>query len=180
MANTKISALTALSTSQIATGDQFVIVDVSDTTHAASGTTKKLAASGLVWTDGAQTITGAKTFSAAVTFSDIIAMAHARTRSDAIADDNVAVITPFQNTGVILINATTFTNTVSGILSYRAASGAIMHILAGGANLESSTSILTGTTGTDGKVTISANSNGNIYLENRMGGSITFRAAFLC
>lgn len=41
MANTKISDLTALSAAP-ATGDLFPIVDVSDTTHAASGTTKKI------------------------------------------------------------------------------------------------------------------------------------------
>lgn len=44
MANTKISALTSLGAVP-ATNDQLVIVDVSDTTHAASGTTKKIAAS---------------------------------------------------------------------------------------------------------------------------------------
>lgn len=41
MANTKISALSSLATMP-AGGDLFVIVDVSDTTHAASGTTKKI------------------------------------------------------------------------------------------------------------------------------------------
>lgn len=44
MANTKITALTALGAVP-ASNDQFVVVDVSDTTHAASGTTKKLDAS---------------------------------------------------------------------------------------------------------------------------------------
>jgi hypothetical protein len=33
--------------------------------------------------------------------------------------------------------------------------------------------ILTGTTGTDGNTTISAHSNGNLYIENRSGNSYT-------
>lgn len=51
MANTKISALTALTTA--ADGDLIPIVDVSDTTDAASGTTKKITRSNL-FSAGAQ------------------------------------------------------------------------------------------------------------------------------
>lgn len=56
MADSKISALTALSAAP-ASGDYFVIVDVSDTTMSASGTNKKLAASYLL--NAAGTVTGA-------------------------------------------------------------------------------------------------------------------------
>ena len=47
MADTKISALTTLADASLASGDYFVVVDVSDTSMAASGTTKKIAASGV-------------------------------------------------------------------------------------------------------------------------------------
>lgn len=42
MADTKISALTALTGANVAVGDKIPIVDVSDTTMAASGTTKQM------------------------------------------------------------------------------------------------------------------------------------------
>lgn len=58
MANTKISALTALGATP-ASGDLFSIVDVSDTTQAASGSTKKITAAYLAVTDGfVATVTG--------------------------------------------------------------------------------------------------------------------------
>lgn len=44
MADTKITALSALTGANLATGDQAVVVDVSDTTLAASGTDKKISA----------------------------------------------------------------------------------------------------------------------------------------
>jgi hypothetical protein len=48
VADTKISALTALTGANVADGDLLVAVDVSDTTMAASGTDKKVAISDLV------------------------------------------------------------------------------------------------------------------------------------
>ena len=35
------------------------------------------------------------------------------------------------------------------------------------------TGILTGTTGTDGRLNVSPATNGNIYIENRLGGATT-------
>lgn len=71
MANTKITDLTTLTTT--ATGDFVPIVDVSDTTQASSGTTKKITCSnltagitGFATLTGVESfITGAKTFGAA-------------------------------------------------------------------------------------------------------------------
>lgn len=48
MAATKISALTSIAGSAIAAGDLWTVVDVSDTTMAASGTNKKLTTTDLV------------------------------------------------------------------------------------------------------------------------------------
>lgn len=47
MADTRISELTALSGADVAATDEFVVVDKSDTTMAASGTDKRVVASGL-------------------------------------------------------------------------------------------------------------------------------------
>lgn len=48
MADTKISALSALTGANVATGDLFTLVDVSDTTMAGSGTNKSITAAELV------------------------------------------------------------------------------------------------------------------------------------
>lgn len=44
MADTKITDLTALTGASLATGDDLAVVDISDTTMAASGTDKKITA----------------------------------------------------------------------------------------------------------------------------------------
>jgi len=48
MADQKITDLTALTGANLATGDQFVMVDVSDTTMDATGTDKKMSAAELI------------------------------------------------------------------------------------------------------------------------------------
>ena len=60
MADTKISALTSLGAVP-ASGDYFPIVDVSDTTQAASGTTKKITASYFAFLGQAQSFTATQT-----------------------------------------------------------------------------------------------------------------------
>jgi hypothetical protein len=45
-------------------------------------------------------------------------------------------------------------------------------------NCTASTAVLTGTTGTDGKINVSAANNGFIYIENRSGASNTFSVVF--
>lgn len=87
-----------------------------------------------------------------------------------INDDSVMIITPARGIGFIIIaprlNAY---NTLSGIIMYRTASPSMSVILVqGGTLIETSTAVLNGTTGTDGKFTVSANIDGNIYLENRL------------
>jgi hypothetical protein len=57
MANAKISALTALAVAPAA-GDLLAIVDISDTTDAASGTTKKIAVSNLIGASGVGDVVG--------------------------------------------------------------------------------------------------------------------------
>lgn len=72
MADTKISGLNELAVGNLASGDWIPIVDVSDSSMAASGTTKKLAASAVVQTANNQTIAGTKTFSSAPVVPNIM------------------------------------------------------------------------------------------------------------
>jgi hypothetical protein len=63
----------------------------------------------------------------------------------------------------------------NGVWACRAGSSANqVNLIAmnGGTNIVLTTGILSGTTGTDVKFNISAHTNGNIYLENRSGGTI--------
>lgn len=62
MADSKISALGELVTSQIASGDWIPIVDVSDTSMAASGTNKKIDANNVAVINKEQTYTARPTF----------------------------------------------------------------------------------------------------------------------
>lgn len=66
---TEISSLTGLAAAP-ADGDQFVILDVSDTTQSANGTTKKLAASRLARTGAENTFTSVQNFEPAATDAD--------------------------------------------------------------------------------------------------------------
>lgn len=59
MADTKITDLTALTGANTATGDQFVLVDVSDSTMAASGTDKKITRAQLAVAMSAEGVVGA-------------------------------------------------------------------------------------------------------------------------
>lgn len=80
-------------------------------------------------------------------------------------------------TGQGLIMVTTLSNGVNtnrylfGV--FRANSGPVMVALNIGTDFNVSTGTLTGTAGTDGKVTISA-TNGHIYIENRIGATMQF------
>jgi hypothetical protein len=72
MANTKITSLTALTSGSVASGDLIPIVDVSDTTQAATGTTKKLDASSIFFKDVSGTVSAATTYSSSATFSGTV------------------------------------------------------------------------------------------------------------
>jgi hypothetical protein len=93
-----------------------------------------------------------------------------------INDDAVYSFTPDQDIGVLYIygrNAN-YAN-VFGMVSYRrAATAYCLEVLDPNSLISTSTSVLTGTSGTDGQVTISAvSSDGKIYIENREGGAIS-------
>ena len=63
---------------------------------------------------------------------------------------------------------------------YRTTGGAVMtQIFTGGTDVVFTIGILTGTTGTAGKLTVSAHTDGNIYIENRLTGTKTIAWAFI-
>ncbi len=89
-----------------------------------------------------------------------------------ITDDNVFSFTlGGQGFGLMLVN------TSSGSV----ATSAIVYVIPGtpgtgslvsGANVNVTTGVLTGTTGVDGKLTVSCFTDGKVYIENRLGGTI--------
>ena len=90
----------------------------------------------------------------------------------AIADDTAISFAPTNPYGAVLIISHDGEVNASGLFDYHVATTAYCSKICGG-SVNTSTSILTGTTGTDGYMTVSANENGNIYIENRRGGART-------
>lgn len=102
-----------------------------------------------------------------------------------IADDAAASVTPSRQGGMLAVmcNAST-TAPVSGMSAmvyFDVGSGAatVKESTTIGGTVDTTTGALTGTTGTDGRVTVSAHTDGTVYIENRTGVSRTFRVSFL-
>jgi len=101
-----------------------------------------------------------------------------------IADDAVASITPPRNGGFMFVTSAGNTDypkvNESGLLFYDV--GLSLYIfetsLGTGSDLDVSTSDVTGTTGTDGHITVAVQS-GVIKIENRRGFSETFQITFM-
>lgn len=186
MADSKTTQLTQLAGTPAA-NDLLMMVDVSDTTMAASGTNKKLPASyvarsganGTLITGDGKVLTVPATGTAALldaanAFAARQTMpALATANIDNLADDTAVNFTPAAAQGILMIwprigSGTTATRVA--IIHFRAAGTPHCQILVqGAAQIESSTTPLAGTTGTDGRLTVSAASDGKLYVENRIG-----------
>jgi hypothetical protein len=186
MADSKISALAALATSAIAAGDLIPIVDVSDTSMSGSGTNKVIDAGNVAVVDKAntftadQSITGTLGVSGAVTSSSRITAQGFRTEQVTIASNDVYSFTPLATTGMLLLNSGSgglSRQHTQALISYRNTSGVpawCMILTQTSTYVETSTSVLTGTTGTIDRVTVSAvQATNKIYIENRTDASIT-------
>jgi len=91
-----------------------------------------------------------------------------------IADDAAISFFPYQEQGLMSL-VVDGAPTNSGLFYYRvAAAGANVTLYSATSNLNATTGVLAGTTGTDAKVTVSAHTNGAIYVENRSGGLKAF------
>jgi hypothetical protein len=94
-----------------------------------------------------------------------------------VSDDTAISLPSFREQGFVLLS--TDATTTNGIFWYRVDSVPNLQQVYAGADLNNTTGPLTGTTGTNGKTTISAANDGKIYVENRMGATRVITLTFL-
>lgn len=93
-----------------------------------------------------------------------------------IADDAAISFTPDKTYGALLLYRRYYSASATQVYAlalYRVADPVRMQLLLNGTSTEATTGALAGTTGSDGKTTISAHTDGKIYIENRMGAEIS-------
>jgi hypothetical protein len=117
MADTKITALTAITTVDPAV-DVFPIVDVSDTTMAASGTTKKITSNQILGAGGTATLASA-TITGAATVGTTLGVTGVSTFAAGTAALPALTTTGDTNTGIFYPAADTFAVTTGGTERYR-------------------------------------------------------------
>lgn len=97
----------------------------------------------------------------------------------ALSDDTATSFTPSKDRLYVIVHS------INGAGNYGTAElwcvdGAVVGTkISGSATFEVTTGALAGTTGTDGKFTLSAHSDGKIYVENRLNSSRTFSLILL-
>ena len=128
MADSKITALTSISTSTDPAVDPLVIVDVSDTSMAATGTTKKVTLNNLLSSSptasGALTVTGlvtagSATITGAATVGTTLGVTGVSTFAAGTALLPALTTTGDTNTGIYFPAADTFAVTTAGVERYR-------------------------------------------------------------
>lgn len=96
----------------------------------------------------------------------------------ALKDDTAISMTPLNTAGVIWVSFNRLA-AYTALIGYDITGGKTFILTSGSTaiDIKSTSTVLTGTTGTDGKTTVSTDStSGKIYIENRQGGSLTLRA----
>ena len=160
------------------------VEDGADVTDAAN-----VAAAGALMTSGDQSASGVKTFNDNAIFGSNVS---ADGRIDAnsfvtdalnLDDDDVFIIEGVGG-GFILMNsaASTVGQNQYAIATFRCAASRFCTALLAGSDVETTTGTLTGTTGTDGKLTVSVNNPGGtntIYIENRTGAVVPLRVTVM-
>jgi hypothetical protein len=117
MADSKITALTAL-TAADPVNDMFPVVDVSDTTMAASGTTKKISVNNILGASGTATLASA-TITGAATVGTTLGVTGVSTFAAGTALLPALTTTGDTNTGIYYPAADTFAVTTGGTERYR-------------------------------------------------------------
>jgi hypothetical protein len=93
-----------------------------------------------------------------------------------VADDAAVSYTAPDTFGLISVAS----DDVDGVgIMWFETAGATTLKVAGAANTNVTTGVLAGTTGTDVKLTLSAHTDGKVYIENRLGASAEIRFRFL-
>jgi hypothetical protein len=168
MADSKITALTAL-TAADPVNDMFPVVDVSDTSMAASGTTKRISVNNILSSSptasGALTVTGLVTAgSAAITGAATVGTTLGVTGVSTLTG-NVGIGTASSNTTLEVNKAVTFTSgDTFGQFVVKAAAGATGHLLNFGVDTASNLSFIQST---------NRGSNVNTLVLQRYGGDVT-------
>lgn len=91
-----------------------------------------------------------------------------------IPDDAATSFTPATAQGTMLFNLGAVYPNGYGILIYNTAAPNA-YLMVAGSVVAVTTGVLSGTTGVDGKLTVSCHTDGKIYIENRLGGSRTVK-----
>lgn len=149
MADTKISALDALAGTSVAATDEIVIVDKSDTAMAASGTNKRVVASGLL--DAAAT---AGTLGVTLTLADAVDIVVNATTGTKIGTATSQKLGFFNATPVVQQVDTTDLGVALSNLGLRAAGTAYPITTSGAVGLSGTNSITGATTFSTANVTI--------------------------
>lgn len=91
-------------------------------------------------------------------------------------DDTASSITPVVTSGLLLMSTTAVDTTIYAIVHFRVtATNNHCQAVSVGSNLNTATTTLAGTTGTDTKFTIAAATDGKLYFENRRGATLAIR-----
>lgn len=137
---------------------QFLTLDITEraTGKRVIGTPKDILARGNTFAD----------YPAGLT--DLRVMDH---RQLTIADDGVASFTPLMAYGIM--EFATSSSLLSNFVRYRVGASPQTALFLATTNQAVTTGVLSGTTGTDGNFTVSAHTDGKIYIENRRGASLT-------
>lgn len=114
-----------------------------------------------------------------VTNTGLVTAGAFNTTAPSIADDAVYSFTPPVTSGFVLVH-TQNGNASNYLQAQFCASGtAVMNALSIGSVYNVTTGVLTGTTGTDTKITVSAHTDGKIYIENRSGATATIKCTVI-
>jgi len=103
------------------------------------------------------------------------------TNSFTIGNDTARKVpVPETGNGGVFLLTTKDTPAFTIMLSYRAgATEQTYELTSANAAMKISTGVLTGTTGDANSITVSASTDGNLYIENRRGSNFTFEYLFL-
>lgn len=94
--------------------------------------------------------------------------------SATLADDVATSFTPTKPKGIIVLTSTSQNSADSCIVAYDTSGPSTFLLSNTTGNCRASTGVLAGTTGTDTTITVSAHTDGKIYIENRRSYTITY------